>query len=280
MGLANLVPGVSGGTMIVLMGLYDEFIGALADVTRLKLTRRNLTFLVLVGGMAATTIVCLAKSVGLLVSDHRSAMYALFVGMTLGGTPILTRMLGKWSRRSLTGLAIGMAIMMAIVFTKSEPPERETIRTAIAEGRFVIAPNYALDVSAGAVGMSAMILPGVSGAYMLLILGRYEVILAAIGAAKSFAFASGSVGDLGFLHILIPTACGAVLGVVVLSNLLKWMLRRHRDLMLGTLVGILLGSVVGIWPFHGDVLVADYLLGALLAVIGFAVTLLLSSVSD
>ena len=168
--------------------------------------------------------------------------------------------------------------MLAIAVTKDEPPNREAVEAAVVEGRFVVEPSYPHDVVAGVLGMSAMILPGVSGAYMLLILGRYETILASISQAKSYTFALGREGDLGFLHVLVPTAIGALVSLVCLSNVLKWMLHRHRGLTIGLLLGILFGSVVGIWPFHGVTTVAEYLIGAALAVAGFGATVLLSRI--
>ena len=134
-------------------------------------------------------------------------------------------------------------------------------------------------ISAGMLGMSAMVLPGVSGAYMLLILGRYETILAAVSVGKSYALSCGGQGDPVFLQVVIPTVIGAVFSLVFLSNVLKWMLHRHRALTVGLLLGILLGSVVGIWPFDAASEAGDYGLGVFLAVVGFVATMLLSRIS-
>lgn len=280
MGLANLVPGVSGGTMILVVGLYDEFITALADLTRLRFTRRNLLFIAIVGTAAAIAIATLAGTLSRAVTLHRSAMFALFIGLTLGGAPLLVRMLKKVDARAAIGIAIGLALMIAIVMTHDQPPDRGAIRASVAAGEFVIQPRYARDVAAGALGMSAMVLPGISGAYMLLILGRYETILASISLAKHYALSMGRDGDPAvFLGVLVPTAIGAVLSLVLLSNLLKWLLRRHERVTVGVLLGILLGSVIGIWPFDATSQVSDYLLGASLAVAGFFCTLMLSRIS-
>jgi putative membrane protein len=280
MGLANLVPGVSGGTMILVVGLYDEFITSVADVTRLRLTRRNVTFLVIVGGAAATAIAALAGTLSRAVTLHQSAMFSLFLGLTLGGAPLLVRMLKGFTASSLIGVAVGLAAMIAIATTKEEPPDKEAIRAAVASGEFVIVPRYPRDVAAGALGMSAMVLPGISGAYMLLVLDRYETILASIAAAKDYVVSTGENGDPHvFLRVLIPTAIGAVVSLVLLSNLLKWLLHRHEKPTLGLLLGILCGAVVGIWPFDAASQAGDYTLGALLAVAGFSCTFLLSRLS-
>ncbi|MCH8149050.1 MAG: DUF368 domain-containing protein [Planctomycetes bacterium] len=279
MGLANLVPGVSGGTMIVVVGLYDRFIESIADVTRLRFTRQNVLFLAIMGITAAVAIGAFAGTLGRAVSLHRSAMFSLFIGMTLGGAPLLLGMIKKFRFQTSMGVLLGLAVMVAIALTRDEPPNRQVVREAIEQGTIVIQSAYARDAAAGILGMSAMVLPGISGAYMLLILGRYETILGAISIVKNVLTGSGGQSDLSVaLHVLVPTAIGAILSLVLLSNILKWLLHHYRDATLGVLLGILLGSVVGIWPFDSVSEAGDYVIGSLLAVGGFAATTLLSRI--
>ena len=280
MGLAMLVPGVSGGTMIVVVGLYDRFIESIADVTRLRFTRQNVLFLAIVGITAAVAIGTFAGTFGRAVSLHRSAMFSLFIGMTLGGVPLLLGMIEKFHTRTSMGVVLGLAVMIGIALTRDEPPNREAVREAIEKGAIVIQPSYALDVGAGILGMSAMVLPGISGAYMVLIMGRYETILGAIAIVKNGLIRSGGQPDLSVaLHVLVPTAVGAILSLVLLSNILKWLLHHYRDATLGVLLGILLGSVVGIWPFDRASQMTDYVIGSSLVVAGFVATTVLSRIA-
>lgn len=280
MGMANLVPGVSGGTMILVMGLYDEFISSVADVTRFRFTRRNITFLAVVGGAAVVVIATLAGTLSRAVTLHQSAMFSLFIGLTLGGVPLLVRLLKGPSASSMIGVALGLSLMIVIALTNDEPPDAPGLKAAVAAGEFVVNHHYPRDLAAGALGMSAMVLPGISGAYMLLVLDRYETILASISLAKDYALSMGRRGDAAvFLSVLIPTAIGAIVSLVCLSNVLKWMLRRHEKPTLGLLLGILLGSVVGIWPFDATSHAADYAVGALLALAGFVFTALVARIS-
>ena len=280
MGLANLVPGVSGGTMIVVMGLYDDFIEAIAGVTRLKLSRRNLVFLTVVGLTAVCAIAALAGTLGRAVALHRSAMFSLFIGMTLGGAPLLVKMIGTFKRRTVAGVIIGLVIMLVIALGRTTPHVAGDGPEAKAQGAaLVVEPAYVRDVLAGVLGMSAMVLPGISGAYMLLILGRYQTILSAISIFKTAVLDGGSHPQLSSaLHVLVPTAVGALFSIVFFSNVLKWMLQHRRNVTLGMLLGILFGSVVGIWPFDSQSVGSDYLLGTLLAVAGFVFTTLLSRI--
>jgi putative membrane protein len=273
MGLANLVPGVSGGTMVLVMGLYDEFVTAVADITRLRITRRNLIFIGLLGAVAATTIGMLSGRMGALVTGHRLAMYSLFIGMTLGGAPLLYQMLRPLRPSALIGAALGFAVMIAIVLTRQEKPSADEL----VEGAVAIHAAYGTDLIAGLLGMSAMVLPGISGAYMLLILGRYETILRAIHEAKDYAVSFGGEGDIASaLRVIVPVGIGAVVSVVGLSNLLKWLLHHHEHPTLGVLLGVLLGSVIGIWPFHATSTSGDYGIGAALTAAGFVGTFALS----
>lgn len=276
MGLANLVPGVSGGTMVVVMGLYDDFVSAIANLTRLRMSRRNIVFLAILVITAALAIGLFAGILGSAVRDHRMAMFSLFIGMTLGGAPTLWRMIGRLTPPAVGGMVAGFAIMVLVALTKqADPIAPESATNGVQQ----VSNQYGLDVLAGVLGISAMVLPGVSGAYMLLIIGRYEAILTAISMAKSFVLSGGQDGSPGdFLGILVPVAIGAVLGLVVLSNFLKWLLHRYPAFTIGALLGVLLGSVVGIWPFHAESGVRDWAFGALLAAVGFLATMMLARI--
>ena len=251
MGLAMLVPGVSGGTMILVMGLYDEFIISIADVTRLRWSRRGVGFLALVGGCAVVVIATLAGTMSRIVTLHKSAMFALFIGLTLGGVPMLIRLLKRLTLSATVGIVIGLGLMIAVAWTQQDP-----------------------------VDMCAMILPGISGAYLLLVLGRYETILAAISLAKDYVTTWGGEDQaLEFLRVLIPVSVGALSSLILASNLLKWMLNRHPQPTVGLLLGILVGSIVGLWPFPQAAPLEEYTVGAGLALAGFMATYLLSRIS-
>jgi len=279
MGLANLVPGVSGGTMIVVMGLYDEFVSAIADATRLRINKSNVRFLLVLGSGAIITIGVFSGPLAGAVAHHRSMMFSLFIGMTLGGVPLLLKMIRRIGTATATGTALGLAMMLLLAACRVERPDTEALKQAVATGTLVIQARPILDFFAGGLAMSAMVLPGVSGAYMLLILGRYETVLAAVALCKSWVLSGGANASAGvFMPVLAPVAAGSLLGVLLLSNFLKWMLFRHADLTIGMLLGILLGSVAGIWPFTADSNMVDYAIGAALAVAGFVSTTLLARI--
>lgn len=230
MGLANLVPGVSGGTMILALGLYDRFIASVANLARLRLERRSITFVAILAAGLAVAILGLATPAVWLVQEHRWLAYSLFIGMTLGGVPLLWAIVRPLDPRVVASAVIGFGVMAVIAFGLQS--------TALS-------PTLPILLVAGALAASSMILPGVSGSYVLLILGLYDVV---VGSLRPAALRADLMGSLG---IIIPVGIGAVLGIGLLSNGLRWFLHRYERPSHALLLGLLVGSVLGLWPFQG-----------------------------
>ena len=241
MGLANLVPGISGGTMLLAVGIYPRFVEAVAAVTSLRLRKGPLLLLGLIAGAALTGIVLLAGPVKDLVVEHRWVMYSLFIGLTLGGVPVVWALARPVRPAVLAGALAGIAVMVVLALgPRAEAGSQDS--------------NLLLLFVAGLAGAGAMILPGVSGGYLLLLLGQYVPILAAIEDFEA-ALRAGerAVALHTFLHVLLPVGLGVLLGVVAVSRLLRWLLHRYEKATLGVLLGLLLGAVVGLWPFQRPV---------------------------
>lgn len=244
MGLANLVPGISGGTMLLAAGIYPRFINAIAEVTTLRLRAPSIAVLSSVVVAAGLAILLLAGTVKGLVVDHRWIMYSLFIGLTLGGVPIVWKMVRPARKATWIGAMAGFIVMAVLAYSQQTQSGAGGGNTGI----FML-------FLAGVAGASAMILPGVSGGYLLLVLGQYLPILSAIDAFK-LALKGGEMGEATqiALHIGIPVGLGVLVGVVGVSNLLRLLLKRFEKATLGVLLGLLLGAVVGLWPFQTGVL--------------------------
>ena len=254
MGLANLVPGISGGTMLLATGIYDRFIAAVSQVTtfRFRLDSIVLLGIIIIGGGFA--IILGAETLGSLVHEQRWIMFSLFIGLTLGGVPLLWSMIQPFNLPAIIGCLAGIGAMGLLAFVdlgQSEPGEYSFIMLLIA----------------GAAGGATMVLPGVSGSYLLLVLGQYLVILSAISGLKDALGGDGQLSEP--MAILIPVAIGAAVGIVAVSNIMQWFLQHARTTTLGVLMGFLLGAVLGLWPFHAPVdqsiLMTDYAQYGLLA---------------
>ena len=229
MGLANLVPGVSGGTMILAGGLYDRFIAAVAQVTSLRLRRDSLVFLALIGvGSVVAIVSCSGVAVDL-VSERRWAAYSLFIGMTLGGTPELARECRPVGPSVLIAFAGGLGLMAGLAW---------------GVGDAGLAVSTPLLIGVGALAASSMILPGISGSYILLIFGVYEVVIGSLSARSLLEDTAES------LRVVAPVVLGAGVGIALLSNLLRRLLTRSPRPSHAVLLGLLVGSVLGLWPFQ------------------------------
>lgn len=239
MGLANLVPGISGGTMLLAAGIYPKFINAIADVTRLRFRFQSLLVLGAVVVSAGLAILLFAGLLKDLVVERRWVMYSLFIGLTLGGVPLVYRMVKPLSAKSIGAAIAAFAAMVGLALLQHFG--------VTGSG----STSFVMMLVSGLAGASAMILPGVSGGYLLLLLGQYVPILGGIDRLKD-ALKSGDLSAAiePAMSVVLPVGIGVVLGVVVVGNLLKWLLEKHREPTLGALLGLLLGSTVGLWPFQ------------------------------
>jgi putative membrane protein len=235
MGAADVVPGVSGGTMALVLGVYARLLTALAAVTRppvrqaLRARRWRLawravdgTFLLgLVAGIAFS-VVALAGVVEAALAAFRPQVYALFLGLIAASIVVVAGQVGRW--RVAEVVALLAAAVVATVVVGLAP-----ISTPA---------SFPFLVLTGAIGICALVLPGVSGAFLLVLLGQYETVLGAIAR-----------GDLG---VLAPFALGAGIGLLAFARLLGGWLRRFPDPTHAALAGFLLGSLRRVWPWQAE----------------------------
>ena len=243
MGLANLVPGISGGTMLLAAGIYPRFIEALADLSSLRFRKASILVLGLVGAAAAVSILLGAGPVKDAVVHQRWAMYSLFIGLTLGGVPVLWNMAKPANGVFWFATLIGLLGMAALAWLQMHGTSAEANREGIL-----------MMFIAGVAGASAMILPGVSGGYLLLVLGVYVPVLTAIDALKEALKASDIAAATDpVLAVVLPVGVGVGVGILVVSNLLRVVLEKYEQPTLGLLMGLLVGAVFGLWPFQEGV---------------------------
>ncbi len=240
MGLANLVPGISGGTMLLAAGIYPRFIAALADLSALRFRKSSIFVLATVGFAAAAAILLGAGPVKDAVVEHRWAMYSIFIGLTLGGVPVLWQMARPATNAFWTAMIAGLIVMAGLAWLQVYGASSDAHR----EGMMMM-------FLAGVAGASAMILPGVSGGYLLLVLGVYVPVLSAIHALKEALEAGDPASATDpVIAVVLPVGIGVGVGILVVSNVLRVVLERYEQPTLGALMGLLVGAVFGLWPFQ------------------------------
>ena len=242
MGLANLVPGLSGGTMLLAVGIYPRCIEAIAKVTTLRFDREAVGLLSAVSVSAGLVVLLLAGTMKGLVLEHRWVMYSIFLGSTLGGVPVLWKLIGRPGLRSWLGALAGLAPMLATALAGSGANAAQP-------------PQIPILFLAGLGAFAAMLLPGLSGSYLLVLSGQYGPVLGAVDGIKAALVGGGGAQAptvAASVLVLAPFAAGCLAALVGVSSLIRFLLHRHRPPMLGFLLGLLAGAVLGLWPFAND----------------------------
>ena len=230
MGAADIVPGVSGGTIALISGIYEEFLNALKSFSSALLVLRkdgikatwdhvNGNFLLtLVGGIALSAL-SLVQFIKYALNEHPVLLWSFFFGLILSSIYYVGKRVEKWNL--LKGLFFLIGAVGIYLITSISPAESST------EGWFIIL--------SGALAICAMILPGISGAFILVLLGKYAFIIEAISDLK--------------IKVISLFGIGCIAGLLSFSHFLSWMLRRYHDLSIALLSGFMLGSLNKIWPW-------------------------------
>ena len=290
MGAADVIPGVSGGTIAFISGIYEELLDSIKSVNlsslKLLLSGRfadfwkalNGTFLLSLLSGIAISIISLAKGLKYLLDHHPILVWSFFFGLVVASAIYVARTITKWNIATiLAGIA---GIIIAYLITIITPAEANT--------------TYWFIFLSGAIAICAMILPGISGSFILVLLGMYKFILESVSEFKILVIAT-------FLS-------GAAIGIVSFSNILSWLLKKYHNVTISLLSGFMVGSLNKVWPWkevvetftdrHGEikplieenVLPATYeqitgnealLLGAIaLAAFGFALIFVIENIAN
>ena len=236
-GSANVIPGVSGGTIALITGIFERLINALksCNLTAIKLfftgkfkefaQHIDLWFLVSVGSGVVVAILSIARLFEFLFAEYPIYLWSFFFGMILVSIYYVGITIEKFNWKVVLSFIIGTAIALLIAFGT---PANEN-------------SNILYLMICGAVATCSMILPGLSGSFVLVLMGNYQLIMI------------DAVNDLN-LKILIPVVIGGLVGLLAFSHLLSWIFKNYRDITIAVLTGFILGSMPIIWPWKNDVI--------------------------
>jgi len=235
MGAANVIPGVSGGTMALILGIYEELINAIRSinlkfvrlVTQLNikeaLSSVSWPFLLPIGLGVLLATLSLAEVLSWLLDRYPVIVWSFFFGLIISSVITVSRVIKQWRILTIVAIVVG---------------------TITAYGLFgvipVSTPNapWFIFVS-GFIAICAMILPGISGAYILVLLGKYHYILKALNNKDFFT--------------LFIIGAGALVGLISFAQILGWLLKKYHDLTMAILIGLMCGSLRKIWPWKETV---------------------------
>ena len=238
MGAANVIPGVSGGTIALITGIFERLINSIKsfNLTALKLfftgkwkafaEHVDLKFLVAVFLGIAAAILSVAKLFKFLFENYPVYIWAFFFGLIIASIYYVGRTVNKWNLGSILFFAIGTGIALLIAFGT---PAQEN-------------HNFLYLILCGVVGTCSMILPGLSGSYVLLLMGNYEYVM--IDAVNLLTTSPWEA-----IKILVPVVIGAVVGLLAFAHLLSWIFKNFHDQTVALLTGFILGSTPIIWPW-------------------------------
>ena len=280
MGAADVVPGVSGGTIAFIVGIYEELIDSIKSINlktiKLFFTLRWVAFFKAINGSFLFSVLAgilisvfsLAKLITWLLETHPILVWSFFFGLVLASTYFVSKQIEIWDWKRWLSFVIGAGTAYYItIATPAQTPD-----------------SLLFIFMCGAIAICAMILPGISGSFILLLMGKYEFIM---NAVKSLD-----------IVIIVIFAVGAAIGIILFSNLLSYLLKNFHDITISVLSGFMLGSLNKVWPWketiqtftdsHGNikplieqnVLPNEYLWQAvLLMIIGFLMVYIIEKIS-
>ncbi len=232
MGVANVIPGVSGGTIALITGIFERLIDAIKsfDLKAVKLLFKgefkafaeytDLAFIVSLFIGVGVAIIGIAKLFEYLFEFYPVYLWSFFFGLILASIYFVGRTIDKWNLGVIISFTIGASLAIAMTFMTPASQNENPVYLVVC----------------GVVAICSMILPGLSGSYVLILMGNYQLV--AIEAISNMRF-----------DILIPVGIGAGIGLIAFSHLLSWLFKKYKNQTIAVLTGFILGSLGIIWPW-------------------------------
>lgn len=248
MGAADVVPGVSGGTIAFISGIYQELIESInnINVSALRLWRKkgfksfwlhiNGTFFMFLFGGIGLSVITLSKIVTGLLAEHPIMVWSFFFGLIVASVWLIGKQIKSWNWKTILPMLISVAVAYYIT----------TIQTVgSVDGQWFI-------LLSGAIAICAMILPGISGSFILVLLGSYETILGALSKLTSDEFSQEHLMTIGFFAI------GCIIGLFSFARILKYLFHNYEGITIAALTGFMIGSLNKVWPWKSTIRTIEF----------------------
>jgi len=254
MGAVNKIPGVSGGTVAFITGIYEDLINSIKKINfnsfkilfnkgfRDFYEEVNGKFLIVVFSGVIASFFSVSLLLDRLIQEYELYVYGLFFGMIVGSFYVIYYQLERLNYKTFIGILIGLSIGLLISFVED----------------FEVTDSNLIIFISGIIAISGMILPGLSGSYLLLLMGSYTLIM--VDSVNALYFTLTDIFSLNFdfiydtgriylLKVILFFTLGSVVGLIFLSNILSTLLKKYRSITISIIVGFIAGSLIGVWPW-------------------------------
>ena len=262
MGAVNKIPGVSGGTVAFVTGIYEDLINSIKKINfisfKILFTKGfrsfydeiNGKFLIVVFSGVIASFFSVSLILDWLIKEYELYVFGLFFGMIVGSFYVIYYQLEKISLKSLIGIILGISFGITISFSEN----------------YDVGTSNIIIFFSGVIAISGMILPGLSGSYLLLLMGNYTLIMVDSVNALYFTLIElisfnftfiDDVERLYLLKVLLLFTSGSVVGLVFLSNILSSLLKNYKTTTISIIVGFIAGSLIGVWPWKDENIIGN-----------------------
>lgn len=231
-GVANIIPGVSGGTIAITMGIYEEMISSISGF--LKNPKKSIMYLLPIGIGAVLSILLMSKVISFCLDRFPAPTNLFFIGLIVGGIPLLTRKVkgSKFNPINAFLLLLTFSIIMFMTFSDGGGSNMDL--SNVTFGKMVLLFLF------GMIAAGCMVIPGISGSFVLMLLGAYKPVISVIGDLTNFS-------NLGHnLSILIPFGIGVVVGIILIAKILEFLFNKYEVSTYYAILGFILASVIAL----------------------------------
>lgn len=256
LGIANIIPGVSGGTLAITLGIYEDIISAISHFfSNLK---KNIKFLIPIGIGAVLSILLLSKVINFSLNNYPVATTLFFIGLIVGGIPLIFKNVeGKNIKASyIVSFILPFILVLSLTFMNRHNNSFNLVNIDLVKILILF--------FVGVIASATMIIPGISGSFVLMLLGFYKPIVNTISNLTDFSLLSHN------LLVLIPFGLGVVIGIVLIAKLIEYLLKKHEVLTYYAILGFIISSIasliIGLFAYNFNVF--EVVIGLIMFMIG------------
>lgn len=255
-GIANIIPGVSGGTIALTMGVYEDLIAAIGHF--FEKPKKSLSFLLVFGIGAAISILLMSKLISFSLDKFPLPTMLFFIGLILGGIPLLLKKVDKKEKKPLNIILFIITFLIVIGLSLIGESTKVVNLSTLNIGTILLL------LLVGVVASATMIIPGISGSFVLMLLGYYKPIVETISSLTNFKLMSHNLG------VLIPFGIGIVIGIVLISKLIEYLFKKYQNTTYYAILGFVIASIITliVSAFSTKIVISHLVAGILLLVLG------------